>query len=932
MGFKNAYGGTQVKELLETGYTLVNGSCKVKGGPFTRYDPSEPENDIKKSVLSLCIVSNELFEFVDSLIIDKEKKFTPYRVLSSSRVVFTDHYSLLLKFKNLPTVNAKKTSKPETIWNTKKDGGWVTYEQLTTENEVLEKVPSMSNTDPNAIEKVISKEMQSVKYKSFGKVTVNKSAKPKRNSAAADGVLTEEPMSSNKSLLSKQSDIFTNKVKNLKETWNVKGKAAAVFQLRDDILGAKTPSTEPSVVTDPLSGLKLYSSEDIRRVSLTYCKNLLTNREAIGSFKDDLAVKDFLHEFHMKEIVENDCNDLSREQFISTIEALAKKKSSKYEFILKSGPSFKEALFHLCQAVWYTEKIPLSWHKSTLIQIYKGKGDRTILDNIRHIHIKDEIPKVFGHLVMSAAKDKLFANMSKYQIGAKAGHRPQERLFVLKSIIALNLQNNKSFFLSLYDISKFFDRESLRDCLNEVHKYGVQGKLYRLLYGMNENTRISVQTPVGTSDECDTGETVGQGTLEGAVVSAVSLDKGVQEFFCDSEFEVAYVGLRLQPLLFQDDISRLADDPISVQAGNDKLEVMAETKLLDFNCSKSCYLHIGKMKHKRVFQEQLLRQPITLCGNEMSCVPEAKLLGDWISDQGLSKSAEVTVRKRKGMAIASIYEIRTVVEDCRSNILGGLSTGLDLWESAVVPMLLFNSETWTSISSSTLETLENIQKRFYRCLLAVGSGCPIPSLYWETGGTLMKYRILQRKLLLLHHIATLSDSCLAKEVYNLQKELNLPGLVSECSNVLRENDIYDIAMYSKYQWKKIAKSITCKLNKDELIRMSKKYKKIDYSWDDNLTTRHSYLNGMKVNDARMLFKIRSKMAPTIQMNFPSDKTYAANKWICSACLINLDTQDHVINCEEYSKYREGLNLDEDEDLVKYFQSIVNLRSGQTIIQ
>ena len=67
----------------------------------------------------------------------------------------------------------------------------------------------------------------------------------------------------------------------------------------------------------------------------------------------------------------------------------------------------------------------------------------------------------------------------------------------------------------------------------------VHGKLCRLLYTMNKNTRISVQTPVGTTDERDTGEGVGQGTLEGALVSAVHLDSGVNEHFPDSEYEIS---------------------------------------------------------------------------------------------------------------------------------------------------------------------------------------------------------------------------------------------------------------------------------------------------------------------------------------------------------------------------------------------------------
>ena len=68
--------------------------------------------------------------------------------------------------------------------------------------------------------------------------------------------------------------------------------------------------------------------------------------------------------------------------------------------------------------------------------------------------------------------------------------------------------------------------------LNEV-----RGKLYRLLFEMNENTKISVLTPVGMTEEKDTGEGVGQGTLEGALVSAVNLDNGVNDFFYDSEYE-----------------------------------------------------------------------------------------------------------------------------------------------------------------------------------------------------------------------------------------------------------------------------------------------------------------------------------------------------------------------------------------------------------
>ena len=125
-------------------------------------------------------------------------------------------------------------------------------------------------------------------------------------------------------------------------------------------------------------------------------------------------------------------------------------------------------------------------------------------------------------------------------IATKPGHRAQEHLFVLKSVIAMYMMSDRAIILSMWDLSKFFDRESLNDCMDGLYKSNVNGKLYRLLYAMNKNTRISEQTPVGITEEKDTGEGDGQGILEGALVSSVNLDKEVNEYFHNSEYEVSY--------------------------------------------------------------------------------------------------------------------------------------------------------------------------------------------------------------------------------------------------------------------------------------------------------------------------------------------------------------------------------------------------------
>ena len=54
-------------------------------------------------------------------------------------------------------------------------------------------------------------------------------------------------------------------------------------------------------------------------------------------------------------------------------------------------------------------------------------------------------------------------------------------------------QNNSEGIVSLYDKSKFFDKASLLDCMDNLNKKAnIDTKSYRMLYKLNENTKISV--------------------------------------------------------------------------------------------------------------------------------------------------------------------------------------------------------------------------------------------------------------------------------------------------------------------------------------------------------------------------------------------------------------------------------------------------------
>ena len=88
----------------------------------------------------------------------------------------------------------------------------------------------------------------------------------------------------------------------------------------------------------------------------------------------------------------------------------------------------------------------------------------------------------------------------------------------------------------------------------------------------------------------------------------------------------------------------------------------------------------------------------------------------------------------------------------------------------------------------------------------------------------MKFRIKQKKLEFLWHLLDLKEGALAKEILNVQILYNMPGLVSECTEWIKESSLPDIFVekLSKIQWKKTVKAKMLEENEKDLkFKMTK---------------------------------------------------------------------------------------------------------------
>ena len=252
-------------------------------------------------------------------------------------------------------------------------------------------------------------------------------------------------------------------IKHLEEIYRTKGKLVSIFHLKDKILESKKIPHEQVVIVDPNSNQPVYSAKEIKRVTLEYCVSLLTNAEPKEKYKDLIKYKEEIHNVRMRETIDDDIEELSYERFSKIFRNMKGKTGNKYKFLTEGGKSLEMALFNLYKEAWKTEDLPRGWQDSNMIQLSKGKSQVDILDNYRFIHNRPDYGKFFTQIVLSYAKEIIFDHMSKFQIACRPGHRPEEHLYVIKSVFYFFKIKKRGLIFSSFDLSKFFDSENAFD-------------------------------------------------------------------------------------------------------------------------------------------------------------------------------------------------------------------------------------------------------------------------------------------------------------------------------------------------------------------------------------------------------------------------------------------------------------------------------------
>ena len=327
---------------------------------------------------------------------------------------------------------------------------------------------------------------------------------------------------------------------------------------------------------------------------------------------------------------------------------------------------------------------------------------------------------------------------------------------------------------------------------------------------------------------------MGQGTLGGALVSQGVLDQGISEHFTPGGGdEMTYGKVPLAPFIFMDDIIYGAEGIKSARIANEKIDKVVKSLNLRLNEDKTSYILIGSKKQTSDIRRELESNPLMCGGFETNIKEQFKWLGQILSSGGLSESVKATIEDREGKIRGACLEIGQIVNDWRSQAVGGMDTALLLWEACCIPSLLHGEGTWTDISTATEKKLNNIQSWYFRLIYQVGPSSPCVSLLWDSITLDMVFRVWIEKILLVLAIRNLEEDSIANHIYREQKLNNWPGLATETKKICQELNIQDCneTFLNKHDYKKIVLE-ACHLKNKEKFKSSARGKCERLQWEE----------------------------------------------------------------------------------------------------
>ena len=227
-----------------------------------------------------------------------------------------------------------------------------------------------------------------------------------------------------------------------------------------------------------------------------------------------------------------------------------------------AGKNLKKSLLIYFNKMKEQNQVPDFVRLADVTTIYKGKGEKSDLNNDRGIFIVTIFHSLMMKLIYKDIYEIIDASMSDSQIGSRKGKNIRNHIWVLNSVISdtLSSKKKKPIDLGVYDYRQCFDGLWLEECLNDMYSGGLKDDKFNLLHNVNQHVNIAVKTPVGKTEVETINNVVMQGDVFGPMLCSKQVDSFGKECLEDQKYTYLYKGeIAIPPLSMVDDVVTISE-------------------------------------------------------------------------------------------------------------------------------------------------------------------------------------------------------------------------------------------------------------------------------------------------------------------------------------------------------------------------------------
>ena len=223
-------------------------------------------------------------------------------------------------------------------WNLNVPDGWKKYKELS--NTIAEQMISIIEDESFDIETVKKKTdalQTKKKFQAFGK-TKSPTGKAKKRRLEG-GHKSAQGLDDEEEILRVQSQLIEDAINKIK--YEKHGRVTNVFKMRELVAGPRKQQQEAHAVKDPKTGTTVVSSEEIKRVNLEHCVNVLRNNVLKEEVKELQKFQSNLHD-RMMEDNSDEATTITKDDFDHVVGKFKRKNKKTFYFLTKSGEEIKD--------------------------------------------------------------------------------------------------------------------------------------------------------------------------------------------------------------------------------------------------------------------------------------------------------------------------------------------------------------------------------------------------------------------------------------------------------------------------------------------------------------------------------------------------------------------------------------------------------------